>query len=300
MTPAGIPLLERSDTAGLVQLAGHLGALAVTAAAVYLAAGSPWLVPALLLHGVVLVFLFTALHECIHRTAFRRRWLNDAVAWLAGAVLMLPPRYFRAFHFAHHRHTQDPRRDPELAAPRPSGWKPYLWYVTGLPYWVERIATLGAHAAGRVREPFIGAAVRPAVVAEARALITVYAGLGAVSLAAGSPALLLYWVGPALLGQPLLRLYLLAEHTGCPLTPDPLANSRTVITNPLVRRLAWNMPYHVEHHRYPGVPFHRLPALHEELRGHIVHEAAGYLAVHRELVARNHPGKPGADPHGAI
>ena len=48
----------------------------------------------------------------------------------------------------------------------------------------------------------------------------------------------------AFLGQPALRLYLLAEHTGCPAVPDMLANSRTVLTNAVVRWLAWNMPFH--------------------------------------------------------
>lgn len=30
-----------------------------------------------------------------------------------------------------------------------------------------------------------------------------------------------------------------------------------------MRFLCWNMNYHIEHHMYPMVPFHQLPALHE-------------------------------------
>ncbi len=77
-------LTRRSDARGLVQLAGHLAALAATGIVLTAALGTGWLAPAMVLHGVVLVFLFSALHECIHRTAFRRRWFNDAVAWGAG------------------------------------------------------------------------------------------------------------------------------------------------------------------------------------------------------------------------
>ena len=47
-----------------------------------------------------------------------------------------------------------------------------------------------------------------------------------------------FWILPAVLGQPWLRLYLLAEHTGCPLVPDMLANTRTTFTNPVVKALA--------------------------------------------------------------
>ena len=77
--------------------------------------------------------------------------------------------------------------------------------------------------------------------------------------AAGSTLLLWYWVVPALLGQPMLRLYLLAEHSACPRSADMLENTRTTYTNALVRFLAWNMPFHAEHHAWPSIPFHALP-----------------------------------------
>ncbi|WP_246694633.1 fatty acid desaturase, partial [Mesorhizobium sp. M2D.F.Ca.ET.147.01.1.1] len=67
---------------------------------------------------------------------------------------------------------------------------------------------------------------------------------------------------PALLGQPFLRLYLMAEHGRCPLVANMLENTRTTLTNWFVHKLAWNMPYHAEHHAYPGVPFHQLPEFH--------------------------------------
>ena len=40
-----------------------------------------------------------------------------AVARACGLLLVLPADYFRAFHLRHHRFTQDPARDPELAPP---------------------------------------------------------------------------------------------------------------------------------------------------------------------------------------
>ena len=110
-------LAARSDGKGLARLAGHLALLAATGAAVLWSRGGWGLAPALVAHGIALVFLFAPLHETIHRTAFRRRWLNDAVARAAGFLLVLPADYFRAFHLQHHRFTQDPARDPERSAP---------------------------------------------------------------------------------------------------------------------------------------------------------------------------------------
>ena len=279
-------LAARSDRRGIGQLALHLTALLATGAALALARGSLWLAPALLAHGLVLVFLFAPLHETIHRTAFRSRRLNDVVAFVCGAVLILPPEYFRAFHFAHHRHTQDPTRDPELRSPKPASPGGYLWQVSGLPYWGERITTTIRHARGRVDEPFIARHLRPRIIREARRLLALYALLALGSAVAASGALLVFWLVPALLGQPFLRMYLLAEHTGCPLVPEMLRNSRTTRSTALIRRLAWNMPYHAEHHAHPALPFHALPAAHELLKDRIAIQAPGYVAVQREILSK--------------
>lgn len=279
-------LSERSDVKGLAQLAGHGLALLVTASLVTVTLESPWLFPALVAHGVVLIFLFAPLHESIHRTAFRTRAPNDIVAWICGAVLILPPAYFRAFHFTHHRHTQDPERDPELLRPKPTTLASYLLVVSGLPYWRERITTSLKHAVtGRVDLAFITAPQAPGVVLEARLLWSLYGAITVLSLAFESWAALVYWILPAVIGQPFLRMYLLSEHGGCPLVPDMLKNSRTTKSNALVRRLAWNMPYHSEHHAYPALPFHALPAAHDELKGAIAVQADGYIAVQKELIA---------------
>jgi fatty acid desaturase len=275
----------RSDKRGALQLAGHGVALLATGVILNLAVGSSWIVPATVLHGAILVFLFAPLHEAIHRTAFRSRRLNDAVARLIGLILVLPPDYFRFFHFAHHRYTQDAANDPELATPKPATPRQWLLYVSGWHYWRAQIVGILMHALGRAPESFL-AAPRTAtrVMAEARLVLAVYVLIAVVALTAGSWAPLTYWILPTLAGQPFLRLYLLAEHTGCPLVPNMLANSRTTLTNAIVRFFAWNMPYHAEHHAYPSVPFHALPDLHRLLRRDLKVIAPGYVAVHKQLL----------------
>src|SRR5215831_12150549 len=161
-------LSRRADMSGFLQLAAHLGLLGTTTVLVWASRGHPWLAAALIVHGVVLVFLFCALHETTHRTAFSSRWPNQGVAWIGAAVLMLPPEYFRLFHFAHHRYTQDPARDPELAQPAPASVASYLWRVSGFPYWHDRLSVTLRHAlTGRVSEPFVPPQAAARVVGEA-------------------------------------------------------------------------------------------------------------------------------------
>jgi len=278
-------LSQPSDAHGLAQLGGHVGLLCASGGLVWVSRGHAWLVLALTLHGIVLCFLFCALHESVHRTAFASGWLDELVAWACGALLVLPPEYFRCFHFAHHRYTQDPSRDPELAVPGPATLRGYLWRITGLPYWYERLSVTLRHAlTGRVPESFVPPARAAHIVREARILWGLYLVVLAASLYLRSSAALIYWVLPVILGQPFLRLFLLAEHAGCPLSDDMLANTRTTYTNRAVLLLAWRMPYHAEHHCIPSVPFYALPRLNALIGARVAVTAAGYGAVHRGLL----------------
>ena len=268
----------------MLQCLRHAGLIAATAVLVY-AANGWWLPPALVLHGIALTALFAPLHEGSHRTVFHRRWPNRAVTGVAGFVLVLPPTWFRHFHLGHHRHTQDRDLDPELIEPKPTTLAQYLWVATGLPYWRSALANLARLVAGR-RDgmDFVPEGEHGVVVREARIFVALYAGLAVAAVTfSGVTLVLLYWVVPMLLGQPFLRLYLLAEHTGCPETADGLTNTRTTLCSAPVRWLMWNMPYHAEHHLYPSVPFHALPALHRDVREHLRVVAPGYPAAHRSI-----------------
>lgn len=280
-------LSVRSDAAGWRRLVLHAALLAGTGLLVWQMRGTPWIWPAMLIHGVVLVFLFAPLHETIHRTAFAARAANEGVAFVLGGLILLPHEYFRAFHFAHHRFTQDPARDPELAVPKPATIGQWLWTASGLPYWIGQARLVLGHAMGHAQEDFFKSdGQRAAVVREARILLGVYAAVAILSVAAGSTAVLMLWVVPALLGQPFLRLFLMAEHTLCPLLPgDMWSNSRTTRSNGLVRFLAWNMPYHGAHHAYPGVPFHALPALDQLVANERKTTSSGYFAVQKMILA---------------
>jgi fatty acid desaturase len=276
-------LSERSDARGLLQLGGHLAILIITGWLVFLSFGTVWLWPAMFAHGVVLIFLFAPLHETIHRTAFHSRALNDVAALAIGVLIVLPREYFRAFHFAHHRFTQE-SNDPELAIRKPATVRQFLWYISGVPYWIAGFRGLIVRAGGTLSEPIYATdRVRHSVVHEARWVLAIYAAALGLSVAAQSTILLWYWVIPALLGQPMLRLYLLAEHSGCPRSPDMLENSRTTYTNAPVRFLAWNMPFHAEHHAWPSIPFHALPATNAIIRDKLRKTAPGYVAALREI-----------------
>jgi fatty acid desaturase len=279
-------LSQRSDYRGLVQLAGHLSLLILTTTALAQALGTNWLLPALLAQAIVLTFLFAPLHETIHFTAFRTRRLNNIVATCIGFIQLLPSGYFRGFHYAHHRHTQNPELDPELIVNKPDTRRSWLWHVSGLPLWRNNIRLIYRHAMGIVDEAYLDEQDHAKIITEARWHLGAYLVILILSLLYSTDWVWWYWVLPSLLGQPFLRLFLLAEHSDCDLSDNMLQNSRTTYTTPLLNFLAWNMPYHAEHHYLASIPFHALPALHAWTGQHVKYKGSGYFQVNREIAAQ--------------
>jgi fatty acid desaturase len=275
-------LTSRSDLAGLKHLAGHLGTIFFLA--VLIAAEVPgwWLL--LPIQGVFIVFLFTLEHEATHKTPFASERFNEAVGHLCGFLLLLPFLWFRYFHLAHHRWTNVAGKDPELASDRPANVRAWAWHVSGLTYWISEIRLLFDLANGKANADYLPTNALPRIAREAQVMAVGYAIVLLSFLV--SPLLFWVWILPVLLGQPALRLYLLAEHGDCPQVVNMFENTRTTFTTAVVRFLAWNMPYHVEHHVFPAVPFHQLPALHQAIKAELRVTSDGYAAFTKEYLAR--------------
>ena len=287
IAPAELKALSaRSNARGLAHAALHLALLAGSATLVWLARETIWLLlPALLLHGWFLVALFAPVHETVHMTAFASRRLNLVVGWLAALPGLMDWHFYQQFHFAHHRHTQDLARDPELHPPPPATRLAYLWRLAGLESMARKVVALARLAGGDVaRYRYIEPGTRARVTASARLMVAAYVLLvSGAALAGALDLLLLYWIVPLLLAQPLLRGWLTAEHTGCAHSADGLANTRTTEAGWLMRLSTWNMSFHAEHHLWPSIPFHALPAAHSRIRPRLAAIGTGYLAVNRGL-----------------
>jgi len=283
-----LPLSAKTDAAGVRRAAAHLGAIFVAAVFVWLALPSLWAIVPLVLLGYLQGFLFSILHETAHCTAFKTRRLNTVLGHFAGFALLLPYEYLRAFHWDHHRYTHDPDRDPELALGPPTTVAGLLWVWSGVPMWIGRVRMLLTHGLlNQVVEPWVKADKTRMIIHEARYYLAAYALVVLLALAvvpAGLSIVFWLWLLPMAIGHLFLRPYLLSEHTGCELGSNMLANTRTTYCNAFIRFFAWNMPFHTEHHAYPSVPFHALPALNAHLAPHLVNTEQSYAASTRAVV----------------
>ncbi|MDH6257144.1 fatty acid desaturase [Bradyrhizobium sp. BR13661] len=275
-------LSVRSDVRGAAQSLGHYGLIILIGALIWTVSrsyGILWALPLMAVQGYLVAFLFMAVHETAHKTAFKSRGLNLAVGYLSAFIIGLPYEYYCLFHWDHHRYTQDPYKDPELiVGVKPKSDTQLAIAYSGLLQVAGRLRLMLGHAVtGKVVVPWIPESKRAIIVTEARVYVALYALLLALSLWSSSALLLWVWIVPLITGQFFLRPYLYAEHTGCESTRSAFQNTRTTYTGALVKWIAWNMPYHVEHHAYPSIPFHALPKLNEIVDGEIVYRGRGYV-----------------------
>ena len=285
------PYTKRQDLPGLLYFFGLLGFIIASGFVVYFALDAGWWIwPAMLLHGIMLSHLFAPLHETSHGTAFRTRWINEAVLWFCGIVTIWPPLYFRYDHAGHHTYAQMPGKDPELVLPAPRSLIEYIYYVSAAHLWIKNFGWLFRHAMGYMHpfnRQFVPEQELPRIYFEARLMLTIYAALLVGSIYFQSWTVVMFWLIPTVIGVPVARMLRVADHTGCAEESNLVTYARSVTTDRLTRFFCWNMSYHCEHHLAPSVPFHKLKGLHEEV-GHKMNPVdKGYIAIQWEVITKH-------------
>ena len=227
-------------------------------------------------------------HETGHGTAFATPWLNDALYQVASFMNLKEPTFWRWSHARHHTDTIIVGRDREIAAMRPPDVARMIVNLVGLRDAWDTAVSVGRHAAGRVtaeEATFIPESERFRVYREARAWIVVYAAVITLAVILHSMLPLMYVGLPSLYGRWLTLVFALSQHAGLAENVlDHRLNARTIHMNPVLRFLYWNMNYHVEHHLFPMVPYHRLPELHVELSSDLPVPYPSLLAAYREIL----------------
>ena len=285
-------LSVKSDLKGGVQTVSHIGAIALTTTGLVLAGpmGLWALIPLLILHGMLINCLYAGQHELSHWTVFRTKGWNDVFGHVFGLATLNPFLTDRWAHFAHHRATQDPLKDSELIGMTPYTTARYILDLVAVDFWRRRIRSIVRAALGQGLDAdyWLEGNQRLIVIWEARGHVAMWVLLAAGSVGFHSLAVLEFWLCPLLLTKVFHQLQNTGEHTCMPNDPDIFINTRTLTGPAPMRWIFWNMSYHTAHHAYPGVPFHALPALHQEIVAGLGRPPPtyGYLAAQREIFSR--------------
>jgi len=283
-------LMQRSDGPAIRDTIIWFTAFAVTGIGGYVFWGTWWAVPFFVCYGVLYgSSTDSRWHECGHGTAFKTRWMNDAIYQLACFMIMREPTIWRWSHTRHHTDTIIVGRDPEIAAMRPPALLRLASNIFAISSSWSTLKRLALHAGGRLdpeEETFVPESERGKVYLVARIWLAIHVAVLALALGLGSWLPLMYvGVLPTMYGGWLAVYFGVTQHAGlADNVLDHRLNSRTVYMNPVFRFLYLNMNYHVEHHMFPMVPYHRLPELHEVMKADLPKPYASTIEAYREII----------------
>jgi fatty acid desaturase len=282
-------LMQRKDGPAIRDTIILYSAIIAAGVLAYLSWGSWWAVSAFALYGV----LYAApgdsrWHECGHGTAFKTQWMNDVVYQIASFMVMREPTPWRWSHARHHTDTIIIGRDPEIAATRPPDLLSLALNALHIKNAIAEARKVILHSLGRISDAekdYIPASEFPRVFRTARIWVAIYLAVIVACIATGSILPLMFIGLPSFYGAWLHLFFGLTQHVGLAEdTLDHRLNSRTVYMNPIFRFLYWNMNYHVEHHMFPMVPYHALPALHEVMKADTPPPYPSCWAAYREII----------------
>jgi fatty acid desaturase len=282
-------LMKRMDGPAICDTIIWLGAMVIFAAWAIFVWPSWWAAIPLFCYGVLYGSATDSRwHECGHGTAFKTRWMNDAVYQIACFMIMRNPTRWRWSHTRHHTDTIIVGLDPEIAVMRPPVLFKVILAFTGILDAYGALEMMLINAAGKITDEektFIPETEWPKVTMVARVWCLVYAATIASSFYFQSILPLLLIGLPRLYGAWHHILTGMMQHGGlADNVLDHRLNSRTVYINPISRFIYWNMHYHIEHHMFPMVPYHALPRLHEMIKGDLPRPSASMWAAYREMI----------------
>ncbi|NBU14276.1 MAG: fatty acid desaturase [Alphaproteobacteria bacterium] len=282
-------LMQRSDGPATRDTAIWLGSMIIFAALGIYLWPSFWSIPFFLSYGVLYGSASDSRwHECGHGTAFRTAWKNEAVYQIASFMIMRNPVIWKWSHSRHHTDTIIVGRDPEIVAMRPPDLFRLALNFFGLidaPMALLQTLRQAFGVLSADEKDYVPESEWPKVYHVARIWVLIYVATLALCFAAHSILPLMVIGLPRLYGTWHALLCGLTQHIG--LAEDVLdhrQNCRTVYMNPVSRFIYWNMNYHVEHHMFPMVPYHRLPELHAEMLSDTPAPYNGFLEAYREIL----------------
>jgi fatty acid desaturase len=258
-------LQRRTNTHGLAWFGAYLGLCGVFGGLAVAGFGVAWTIAFFLAFATVYCFSEPILHETHHRTPFRTLWLNETVHYIAGLAAFKEPIRDRWLHAAHHTYTMYPEIDPEIDVERPPNFVALCLDVVRIRFACIQLGLTVANAFGHVDRftaRFVPEGEVRKVIWSARACVAYYLAVIGLSVGLGSwwPVALVF--GGRFAGAWAHSYLSLPQHIGLEENAaDWRLNTRTIIMSPVSRLLYWNMNYHTEHHSYPTVPFHALPAM---------------------------------------
>lgn len=213
------------------------------------------------INATAIYLLFTVMHDSMHRTAHQSRSVNDLLGRLSAFPLTVTMPLFRAVHYEHHSHTNDPERDPDLAVARGPRWALPVWCLSIL---VEYRRHYFGRRMWRDRSDLIEVIGMECLLVSAIIWAAVTGNLG---------TLMIVWLGPALIAVAALALaFDFLPHY--PYESKERYLDTRIYPGRILNALLLGQNYHLIHHLWTTIPWYRYQRVFEEIEDELVERGA--------------------------
>lgn len=190
---------------------------------------------------------FTPQHEAVHGSVSKKyAALNGVVGRLAGVPLLSPFHAFKRLHLTHHKHTNDPEKDPDFWSGKgPWFILPLRWLTQDFYYWYISITSIKETSKTRKTE-VIGT------------LVVFYGTAWWLALNGHLEAVIWAWIVPSRVASALLAFmfdYLPHRPHRIAAKTNPFKATRN-IQAPGATMVFLAQNYHLVHHVFPTAPFY--------------------------------------------
>lgn len=283
-------LSRRSDSEALRRITAYfalLGGFGAVSVLLWIR-GSWWFLAAYGAYCFVWSFSNATGHEACHYTPFRRLWLNNALLYTNSWMQNWEPVTVRWVHARHHTYTSIVGADAEYLLPNPVERRDLANLVLGTNHFWNYNKELVQLAFKRPNDTIREAVPLddlPLTARNARVFLVLYATVVGSCFVLWTPLPVVMLMLSRVVGEPMHGVLRALQHGG--LETEAADHRRTTRSMHVSRPLQWlycNMNFHIEHHMYPMVPFHALPALHSEIKDQLPAPTRGVRAGMVEIV----------------
>ncbi|WP_242604723.1 fatty acid desaturase family protein [Legionella busanensis] len=233
--------------------------------------------------GFILAGGLNLAHECLHQTYLKNRLINMYVGRFFTSLLLINFTIYKEHHLQHHKYVGT-EKDTETKIQFKSLTQ-YLYFMTGLPVAFAKISKT-LKVLWQVYPYYLNspskkrrAMLDTLFICFLLILFSIFTSLFPLTM------LNYYWL-PLSFSYMWILFFGLPEHLDC----NPVANfyseSRSILSNHLVRLFLWNGNFHAEHHLHPGLAGSSLQQIFKKNSDSVLYQEKSYLHWHIRLIKK--------------
>ncbi|KTC88167.1 fatty acid desaturase family protein [Legionella drozanskii] len=233
--------------------------------------------------GFILAGGLNLAHECLHQTYLKNRFLNTQIGRFFSAILLINFTLYKEHHLQHHKYVGT-EKDTETKIEFKS-LAHYIFFITGLPFAFAKISkTLNVLL--QIYPYYIdGVKKKKRALWDSLFICVLLVLFFSFTLLFPRIMFYCYWL-PLLFSYMWILFFGLPEHLDCNHVPDFYSESRSILSNYIVRLFLWNGNFHAEHHLYPGLAGSGLQKLFKKNIDSVFYQEKSYLYWHIRLIKK--------------